>query len=969
MRTKSHTSGEKLYRQGLAVGLLLLSMISFPNYANAQCSAQTDIPTAQCSTLENIYHSTGGENWTDNSNWLNNTPCSWFGVTCENGEVTRLFLANNGLTGTVSSLSSLEKLAFLNFDGNSISGTLPNLNGLANLRLADFFGNNFSGKIAPFENLPELNYLNIGSNPLTGDFPTSLPSLPQLQTLILTGTQFTGSLPLALLKSSLSGLALDKSSFCSPSLELTKWLADFAEPITGVDFCWQLSAEVGSSILSSGETLRLFSRIKSPKLTTTIVLDLYISLLLPNSDSEVFFVLKNGQITTEVGSSNSADWIPTVSDFPLQPNFDSTLLPIFAYAMNGSEPEGVYRMRIRATNPGSKEITNFTETSFYFSPQHQQLAIAAQAYADYGNQVDFQLSNTSTIDGVTYHWDFDDGQTAAGTQVSHTFNTVDRYRVQVTPILNEQALAESTIHYINVGRPLSQTVYPQRGENFSAAETVNLDFPWNDCDPNWQVYYSKYFKMFIESNLDSNIERDMITNGLLFSDYLFEQYSNIFGWDYIPTSAGLDIYICSSIPGAGTGTGGTFSNSEQFTKPAAESISAPDYDFFVHEFIHAWDFRGGLWLNSEDSPHAFTGGMEPIVAALLGTGQGISSWGGDLSVLPEFSPEYLLNHYSRVGLGRYLKKPQLQWSSYYTEAFQNQSYDDENIPENKEALLVQGGLLISLYNMHGLDGLKRIFTQIERLSIKDKLTSESKNYTEADRSENFMRAVADGLELDVSDYFRYWKWPVDTLDAYMTRYPRPSQLNDTDADGYSPLQGDRDDEDSSVFPYASELIDGKDNNQDGLIDENVYEEKSNDVSTMEIALPALILGSIATLVDEDTYEFTLSESTVISIVMYSADGSATLPYSNTSNRSTSIFTGTVYLDNNVYSEFVHEAWSAPEALSAIRLEAGTHRLKISAQNRDDRNGNTGDYEVQVFTSQYEHSLSAESTLNFLYNSQ
>ncbi len=49
-----------------------------------------------------LYNSTDGQNWTSKGSWLErNTPCSWYEVTCEDNNVTRLWLEGNQLNGPV----------------------------------------------------------------------------------------------------------------------------------------------------------------------------------------------------------------------------------------------------------------------------------------------------------------------------------------------------------------------------------------------------------------------------------------------------------------------------------------------------------------------------------------------------------------------------------------------------------------------------------------------------------------------------------------------------------------------------------------------------------------------------------------------------------------------------------------------------------------------------------------------------
>ena len=62
--------------------------------AQFDCGNVTEIPTTECEALVALYESTDGDNWNDNTGWLaTDTPCSWFGVTCEAGNVSKLNLS------------------------------------------------------------------------------------------------------------------------------------------------------------------------------------------------------------------------------------------------------------------------------------------------------------------------------------------------------------------------------------------------------------------------------------------------------------------------------------------------------------------------------------------------------------------------------------------------------------------------------------------------------------------------------------------------------------------------------------------------------------------------------------------------------------------------------------------------------------------------------------------------------------
>ena len=94
------------------------------------------IPDYEREALIAIYNSTGGENWSWDTNWNGppGTENTWYGVTCDAGNtrVEKLELANNNMVGTLpAELGNLKNLEVLVMGGNPLSGTIPV--GLVNL--------------------------------------------------------------------------------------------------------------------------------------------------------------------------------------------------------------------------------------------------------------------------------------------------------------------------------------------------------------------------------------------------------------------------------------------------------------------------------------------------------------------------------------------------------------------------------------------------------------------------------------------------------------------------------------------------------------------------------------------------------------------------------------------------------------------------------------------------------------------
>ncbi len=147
-----------------------------PEPTAAPTRAQSDSDRA---VLVALYHSTGGANWTLNTNWLSDRPIGeWRGVnTDSNGRVIRLDLYSNGLTGEIPpELGGLFNLTRLNLSGNQLTGEIPpELGGLSNLTHLVLHGNRLTGEIPPeLDGLSNLTYLRVNSNQLTGCIPEGL---------------------------------------------------------------------------------------------------------------------------------------------------------------------------------------------------------------------------------------------------------------------------------------------------------------------------------------------------------------------------------------------------------------------------------------------------------------------------------------------------------------------------------------------------------------------------------------------------------------------------------------------------------------------------------------------------------------------------------------------------------------------------------------------------------------------------
>ena len=117
------------------------------------CSDVSEIPQAECEALVALYTETDGPNWALETSWLmTTTPCSWFGVTCENGHVTELqvaadalmYIPDFGLKGAVPpEIGNLTHLTHLHLWGSQLESLPAEIGNLTNLTSLNIANNKF----------------------------------------------------------------------------------------------------------------------------------------------------------------------------------------------------------------------------------------------------------------------------------------------------------------------------------------------------------------------------------------------------------------------------------------------------------------------------------------------------------------------------------------------------------------------------------------------------------------------------------------------------------------------------------------------------------------------------------------------------------------------------------------------------------------------------------------------------------
>lgn len=144
-------------------------------FAQAESTLAQDLKTY----LIKFYHSTNGENWKNNTNWLSDKPLSeWYGVSVrgkdpKNG-LFSLKLPNNNLKGRIpEGFSIFEDAVFIYLQDNALEGPIPQ----------------------EINKMERSLFLNLSHNNLTGSIPIGLDELPGAQWYDFRWNRLTGILP------------------------------------------------------------------------------------------------------------------------------------------------------------------------------------------------------------------------------------------------------------------------------------------------------------------------------------------------------------------------------------------------------------------------------------------------------------------------------------------------------------------------------------------------------------------------------------------------------------------------------------------------------------------------------------------------------------------------------------------------------------------------------------------------------
>jgi len=149
--------------------------------------------------LATFFYSMKGERWKIYNGWLNSShECGWFGLSCENKNITSIPLLRIDQENREDGAVTQEQIVVsLDLEGNNMQGTLPfEIGYLTDCTVLSLYGNSLSGTLpATLGQMAELKKLWLDENEFTGFIPSELGLLRNVDDISIYENQLVGTLP------------------------------------------------------------------------------------------------------------------------------------------------------------------------------------------------------------------------------------------------------------------------------------------------------------------------------------------------------------------------------------------------------------------------------------------------------------------------------------------------------------------------------------------------------------------------------------------------------------------------------------------------------------------------------------------------------------------------------------------------------------------------------------------------------
>lgn len=264
-------------------------------------------------------------------------------------------------------------------------------------------------------------------------------------------------------------------------------------------------------------------------------------------------------------------------------------------------------------------------------------------------------------------------------------------------------------------------------------------------------------------------------------------------------------------------------------------------DTILHEIAHTFDLYRNYLSYYSDSSHNWTEFWIAYSQYLLRL--------GDYNSAPELAFQEKVYYFTNL------------WDKRASSASWSQCVRNGGGCESEEitANRASAGLLLRYARLHGVGAVKRVFEFYKNYKATHD-SNEIFTFTAEQKNDLLVEALAYGANANISGELDAWYWPLSDSTRQKLRQTYPAQnptVFDADGDGWSPVRGDLNDHDPSVHPGAVEVINGKDDDCNGFID-----DVAQTASTAIFSPPARLSGHLLPG-QTHSYRFTATGTLVI----------------------------------------------------------------------------------------------------------
>jgi hypothetical protein len=340
------------------------------------------------------------------------------------------------------------------------------------------------------------------------------------------------------------------------------------------------------------------------------------------------------------------------------------------------------------------------------------------------------------------------------------------------------------------------------------------------------------------------------------ADYLYETFKELMGVEPVGSGPLRIAFVttcgggCGYVGAKGIELGPYFASGTAWFARG----DIPDlYPYLVHEMTHNFDRWSTYVMYGSDISHAWTSFMDVYIVAANQQGQAPNSGGspgyGPAAFLQKRIDDFFMPFYSTVGA---------TWQTCVRDAGCT----------NINATSAQGGFAARLAQLVGVTATKKAMSELK--NAVDTRGLNPATMTPEQKNDLLIECFSRGAQTNLSCVVASLHWTISPgLQSQLTALfgAGNSLCLDGDGDGYTPLQGDFNDSVSSIHPGAVEVVNGIDDDCDGIVDNVIIGESAdfpNDLaSALSVHFPCRIVGTNSSSFDDDFFTFSLPSASKV----------------------------------------------------------------------------------------------------------